>query len=99
MQSPVKVTITERSSGASVGMGVGVDVGVGVNVGSVETVSSIIVVGADCSTAVFWAVPSVPAGTSPSSLLEHEKTDTDNAAITDTAIIFLTVPGSRKLPT
>ena len=50
-----------RSSGANEGVGVGVWVGVDVGVGSVDTVSKMTVVAADCSTSVLTGakVPSV----------------------------------------
>ena len=68
MQSPVKDTVTVRSSGASDGVGVAVGVGVKDGVVSVDMVSKSTVVAADCSISVL----TVSSTDSPGLLLQAE---------------------------
>ena len=83
-----------RSSGASVGVGLGEGVGVFVGVISVETVSSIIVVAADCSTSVLAGEISEPAVPTGSVTGEQAIAVTDSAAVMATARSLFILPVS-----
>ena len=89
-----------RSSGDNVGVGAGVDVGVLEGTVSVDTVSSITVVAADCSTSVLRVVSVVVSDVPVDSTgVEQAATAIDNAVIATMAIRILNVTRSEKLRT
>ena len=91
MQSPVKDTVTVRSSGASEGVGVAVGVGVEDGVVSVEMVSKRTVVAADCSILVL-----IVSSTDSSVLLLQAAIFTDITAIRPVVRSIFKVLRSRE---
>ena len=99
MQSPVKDTLTTRSSGAKVGVGEGVAVGSGVGVASVVTVSRAMVVAADCSMSFPVVVAEASAVSEVITGAEHADKAMDVTATAAIAALILNLTDLNGYPT